>query len=276
MNLLRWLLRTTMPLAAGAIVGVVLLLLVRTPVTNYSLFRATKGQSRTPQELEMPFEERWVTAKDGVKTQGWWIPSKEKSPVVLMFHGNAGTMSDRLDFAKWVWGLGASLYMAEYRGYGDSEGSPSEQGLYADADACLEEVRKLAAGAPVVVFGRSIGGAVAIDLASRHPVDGLIVESTFTSLREMAGRSSIPFASHLAAYDFDSVSKIGEIEVPILIVHGNKDSFIPFSMGEALRDAAKSPVFHKVTGGEHNDTYVLAIKSSKEYTNKWRTLLDRL
>lgn len=250
--------------------------MLRTRITNAMLFYPERGQSRSPDELGMEYEPVWVTASDGVHTQGWWIPGEASSPVVLMFHGNAGTISDRLENAHALHQLGVTVYMAEYRGYGDSEGTPSERGLYDDARAALAAVRSRAADKPVVVFGRSLGGAVAIDLAHRETVDGLVAESTFTSLRHMAKATGIPLASHLVAYDFDSVQKIASVKAPILLIHGDADELIPVMMSEQLRAAATGAPkveFHRVSGGTHNDTWRVG---GSAYWDAWRSFLSHL
>jgi fermentation-respiration switch protein FrsA (DUF1100 family) len=249
----------------------------RRALTNALLFYPERGQARSPADLGMPFEAVWLRARDGVRTQAWWIPAPGDGPVVVFFHGNAGTMSDRLENARLLRGLGVSLLMAEYRGYGDSEGKPSERGLRLDAERAVAEARQRSDGNAVVVFGRSLGGAVAIDVASRTPrgIDGLIVESTFTSLPDMARAATrMSLAARVVAYRFDSLTKIRRLEMPILIVHGEADDLVPFRMGEALRDAARRAAcvqFHSVASGDHNSTWVLG---GAPYLRAWREFLD--
>lgn len=224
-------------------------------VTDAFLFHPTRGQAATPADVGIPYDELWLTADDGVRTQAWWMPGPPGSICVLGFHGNAGTMADRLGHLKPLHALGVSVLAAEYRGYGDSEGRPSEEGLARDARAALEEARRRCAR--VVVHGRSLGGAVAIRLASELPVDGLIVESTFTTLQEMAARSSIPLATHLVAYEFPSVERIRSVTAPTLVVHGARDELIPLEMGQRLVEAAGGPTsWLEVPGGTHSDTWL--------------------
>ncbi len=253
--------------AGAALLLLVVLLMIPTllrQVTNAFLFHPVRGQSRTPAAVGLHYEELELTAEDGVRTQAWWIPwsgapEEGLGVSVVTFHGNAGTMADRLEHTRWLHDLGVSVLTAEYRGYGDSEGSPDEEGLAADALAALAGLRARAGTDRVVVHGRSLGGAVAIRLASDRPVDGLVVESTFTDLRSMAARSGLPLATHLVAYDFDSLARIARLEVPVMIVHGEADELIPLAMGHRLRDAAPGPVeFFQVPGGTHNDTWVRA------------------
>ena len=235
-------------------------------LTNAMLFYPTRGQDHTPAAVGLEYDELWITAEDGTRTQCWWMPyqgppTRALGVTVLAFHGNAGTISHRLDFHRQLHDLGASVMAAEYRGYGDSEGRPSEEGLSMDAVAALASARARAEarGDAVIVHGRSLGGAVAIRLAADAQVDGLIVESTFTSLTEMAARSGIPLARHLVSYDFESLALIGEADAPVMIVHGEDDELIPFSMGERLRDRARTAGLEvdwfPVPGGTHNDTW---------------------
>jgi len=251
--------------------------MLRKALTNALLFYPERGQSRTPADLGMPFEEVWLRAPDGVRTQAWWIPGGGEAPVVVMFHGNAGTMADRLENARFLRGLGVSLLLCEYRGYGDSQGRPSERGLRLDAERGVLEARRRAGSGCVVVFGRSLGGAVAIDVASRTStrIDGLIVESTFTSLPDMARAiTRIALAARVVAYRFDSASKIGRIAIPILLVHGDADELVPYRMGETLRDLARAAprvFFHRVAGGDHNSTWIVG---GAAYEQAWRELLD--
>ncbi len=238
-------------------------------VTNSFLFHPVRGQDRTPKDVGLAYLDLRLEADDGVATEAWWIPYSGPAGSglgvsVVTFHGNAGTMADRLEHTRLLHDRGVSVLCAEYRGYGDSEGSPDEEGLAADARAALDRLGEFAAprGDRIVVHGRSLGGAVAIRLASDEPVDGLLVESTFTSLQEMASRSGIPFASHLVAYRFDSLDRVGSVVAPVLIVHGEADELIPFSMGEQLRDRVASAGgkvdLLGVPGGTHNDTWVRA------------------
>jgi fermentation-respiration switch protein FrsA (DUF1100 family) len=210
------------------------------------------------------YEELRLLSDDGISTQAWWIPyagppERALGVAVVTFHGNAGTMADRLEHTRLLHDLGASVLTAEYRGYGDSEGSPSEEGLAADARAALAALRERAGprGERAIVHGRSLGGAVAVRLASDESVDGLIVESTFTSLPEMAASTAIPLARRLVAYRFDSEERLASITTPLLVVHGDRDEMIPLAMGRRLHAAAGGPAeLLVVAGGTHNDTWI--------------------
>ncbi len=258
--------------AAGAILVLAMLPTLLRELTNSMLFYPARGQDRTPAAVGLAYEDVWLTADDGTRTQAWWVPYGGPAPreaAVVSWHGNAGTMADRLEHTRLLHDLGVSVLTAEYRGYGDSEGRPSEEGLAADARAALAELRRRAEprGERVVAHGRSLGGAVAIRAASDVPVDGLIVESTFTSLAEMAAATNLPLARRLVAYTFDSEVRMAGIEAPVLVVHGDRDELIPLSMGRRLHAAAGGVAdLLVVPGGTHNDTWY---RGGETY---WRTL----
>lgn len=248
----------TLALALGLLVWIVPMFL--RSFTDSLLFYPEKGQWRTPAALGLAYQEVWLDA-GGDRIQSWWVAPDATGPVVLMFHGNGGTIADRLDnVLELVSRFGASVLQVEYPGYGDSQGRSSEASLYAAGEAGLEEARRRAGNRPLVVFGRSLGGAVAIDLAAREAVDGLVAESTFTSLGDMAESSGIPMARRLVAYRFDSLEKIARVRVPVLLIHGDRDEIVPYEMSEKLlraATAASRKSLHTVPGGAHNDTWVL-------------------
>ena len=253
---------------------------LRTFLTNALLFHPTAGQDATPADIGLSYEEHWFTSEDGTRTQGWWIPqqgpaSERLNVTILLFHGNAGSISHRLEFHRQLHRLGVSLMCVEYRGYGDSEGCPTEDGIAMDARAAYSATRALAdaRGDRLIVHGRSLGGAVAIRLASERQVDGLIAESTFTSLEEMAERSGIPFAKYLVAYDFPSIDRISDVDAPIFLIHGQDDALIPISMGQRLRDASNhddhAPEWLSVPHGTHNDTWIRAGRTYWQRIDTW-------
>ncbi len=248
--------------------------MLRRALTDAMLFYPTRGQARRPADLGLPYEELQLRAADGVRLQAWWISPHGTGPVLVMLHGNAGTMADRLDNIVRLVALGCPVLALEYRGYGDSEGRPDEAGLYADARAGLAAARARAAGRPVILFGRSLGGAVALGVAGRDVCDAVIVESTFTSLGAMAARTGIPGARLLAAYRFDSLARVAGLEVPLLVVHGAEDELVPVGMGAALvRAARRSPDVRwlEVPGGPHNGMWTMA---GPEYWATWSAFLD--
>jgi fermentation-respiration switch protein FrsA (DUF1100 family) len=232
-------------------------------LTDAMLFHPERGQHHTPADADTVFEDLRIVGEDGVRTQAWWIPAVRETPgvTVLFFHGNAGTIADRLPLYLSLQRGGVSVLAAEYRGYGDSEGSPSETGLMGDGRAALREAHKRAGRDRLVVAGRSLGGAVAVQTAaSAEPgtVAGLWIESTFTDLRSMAAQSGIPLGARLVPYDFDSIGVIGTVGAPVIVFHGDRDDLIPHRHGEALAEAVRvgggDARFVSLPGADHNGT----------------------
>jgi fermentation-respiration switch protein FrsA (DUF1100 family) len=167
-------------------------------------------------------------------------------------------VSHRLENVYHLSRTGFQVLLFDYRGYGHSTGRPSEEGLYRDAMSAWEHLvtRTDTAGVPRLLFGRSLGGAVAIELATRVKADGLIIESTFTSIRTLA-RLIFPVPLPELPVNYDSLSKIGRIAMPLLVIHGERDELIPVADGQALFQAAAEPkAWFAIPGAGHNDTYL--------------------
>jgi fermentation-respiration switch protein FrsA (DUF1100 family) len=197
------------------------------------------------------------SSQDGVLLNGWFIPVKGARRNVLYCHGNAGNISDRLDKIKIFHELGFNIMIFDYRGYGKSSGRPSEAGLYQDAQAAYDllAARKDAGTLPIVVYGASLGGAVAVDLAMHRPVAGLITEAVFTSIRDMA-RVYYPWIpDFLISIDYDVMRKVAGLRIPKLFIHSQQDEVIPFTQGQRLFAAAAEPKAFLAVEGGHNDNF---------------------
>lgn len=219
-------------------------------------------------------EEVWIEASDGVRLNAFFIAEPDSRRVMLLLHGNAENIGYGLPRLKAFSALGLNLFALDYRGYGRSEGLPDEAGVYRDAEAAyryLVEQRGFR-GEAIVLYGNSLGGAVAVDLAARHPCGALILESTFTNAPEMARRMFLlPLFQYIPKSRFDSLKKISAVRAPILIIHGTRDEVVPFEMGERLFVAAPEPKrFLRVEGAGHND--VLAVAGEK-YLEAMRSVL---
>ena len=213
----------------------------------------------TPKVAGLEFEEVRLRTADDVVLHGWWVPAREPRGAALIFHGNAGNISHRIGYLTMFARLGYSSLLVDYRGYGKSGGAPSEEGTYRDAEAAwlhLVETRKVAAR-DIVIFGESLGGAVATWLAARHPPRALVLASTFTSVTGL-GQQVYPWlpVRLLARIKYDNLERIPLIAAPVLIAHSRNDEIVPFSHGEALFAAAREPKQFMVMSGGHNDGFV--------------------
>ena len=210
-----------------------------------------------PELYARQVEEVWLTTLDRVKVNAWYLPSPTSKGALLWFHGNAENIGHGLEHLGFYARLGVNVLAVDYRGYGKSEGSPDEAGVYRDADAAYDYLLQERHIHPqdIFVFGHSLGGAVAVDLASRRECGGLIVQSSFTSAKDMARRTfRIPLFEYIPKSQFNSLEKIRGGRAAILIVHGTRDETVPFSMGQRLFAAAPEPkFFFPVEGAGHND-----------------------
>lgn len=219
------------------------------------IYFPSRGYASTPEDVGLTYEQIQITTSDGIKIIGWYVPHPNAQASILFFHGNAGNMSDRLFDLKQFHLAGYNTLMIDYRGYGESDGKPTEQGTYLDAQAAwkyLTEDRKVSPD-HIILFGRSLGGAVAIDLATHHPPAALIVESSFTSLTDI-GKIHYPLlpVRWVLRYRYESINKVSQINCPKLFIHGREDRLIPFENGKALFEAASKPKTFLETPGEHN------------------------
>jgi uncharacterized protein len=240
------------------------------------IYFPTRELSATPADAGLEFVDVTFEAEDGENLHGWWVPGRSDGVTLLWFHGNAGNLGDRVGLLELLHDeLGIGIFAIDYRGYGRSEGKPSEDGLYADAQAALEAAQNHAGASSeeMVVFGQSLGAAVAVELASSHPVRGVVLEAAFTSIRDMARHhySFLPVWPLLRT-SFDSESRIARIDTPLLMIHGRNDDIVPLDLGRKLFGAAEEPKeLIEVEGAGHNDVYLRA-----EFTAALKTFLDTL
>ncbi len=220
-------------------------------------------------------ENVFLATSDGKRIHGWFYPALESDSVLLWFHGNAGNLTDRLGHLQTLSLLGINIFSIDYRGYGKSEGSPNEEGIYRDADAAYHFLAEEKGFHPaqIIIYGISLGSAVAIDLAARKRCAGLILSAPFTSARAMARKMfRIPFIEYFPRTRFDNLGKIGRIQVPVLIFHGTQDDTVPFKMGKNLFEAANEPkIFSPVKGAGHNDIHVI---ERENYLSQMRRFID--
>jgi hypothetical protein len=226
-------------------------------LVDAAIFQPTRGVAITPAQLGIVGEDVHLETEDGVRIHGFYLPAPASDIALLFLHGNAGNASHRLPNAAELVRLGCSVLVIDYRGYGLSEGTASEPGVYTDARAGLAhliEQRDFPAD-HIVVFGRSLGGAIAVDLAQDRELAGVILESTFTSVADIARGLGGPLLGALAGRRFDSISKIDRVRAPLLFFHGDRDEVIDYTLGRRLFDAAPEPKsFETISGAGHNDT----------------------
>jgi fermentation-respiration switch protein FrsA (DUF1100 family) len=229
----------------------------------------------TPGDYGLEYEEVWFEAADGVRLHGWWVP-RAGAPVLLWFHGNAGNISHRLENLKLLHDLAeVQVFIFDYREYGRSQGRISREGTFKDAAAAYRYVtasRQVPAG-DLVLFGRSLGTALATDLAARLPCRGLILESAFTNSSDMA-KLFAPFRfDWRPRIPYDNLGKIAKLAVPLLIIHGSDDEIIPVDMGRRLFAAAREPKdLYIIQGAHHNDTYVVG---GQAYFGRLKSFINR-
>ena len=218
----------------------------------------------SPSDYGLAYEDVTFATEDGVELHGWFVPGPSEI-TLLWFHGNTGNVRHRLENLRMLHErLGVGVFLFDYRGYGKSAGRPSEDGLYRDAEAALAYVRARpdVRDDRIVYFGRSLGGAVAVDLATRHAPHGLILEAAFPSVDFLA-RHAYPFLpSWLVRIAlrarFDTISKITSVTAPVLIVHGELDDTVPVEAARMLLEDASEPKrLVIIPGARHNDVYVV-------------------
>jgi len=213
----------------------------------------------TPADIRLPFEDIELPVAGGETTHGWLVPGPADI-TLIWFHGNAGNISHRLDNLRLLHDLvGATVAIIDYGGYGRSTGTPSETRMFADARATRRFVIDHGTDPErLVYFGRSLGSAVALDLAVDQPPAKLILETPFTSLRAMAETLFPRALAKLVPQQFDNLAKIGRVRCPLLFLHGDRDEIVPFAHSLELFEAAPQPKqFHRIHGATHNDTYIV-------------------
>ena len=221
------------------------------------LFYPAKNIDFFPDRVGLSFQEVFFETADKVKLNGWLIPSTDSKYTILFCHGNAGNISHRIAKLKFFNDLGCSVFIFDYRGYGKSQGRPSENGFYRDAEAAYGYL--LSRGISdnqIIGYGESIGGAVIIYLASKKTIKALILDSTLSSVKDMI-KCAYPFIpSWVFASRFDSENKIRSIRIPKLIIHSLNDEIVPYQLGKKLYESACEPKnFLQIYGGHNSSFY---------------------
>lgn len=217
--------------------------------------------SLTPAQVKLPFEELRIPTADGETLAAWWVPAPASRGAVLLFHGNAGSIADRIEYLPHFQAMRYSVLLVDYRGYGASSGKPSEQGTYLDAQAAwqwLTAGRGFKPGA-IVLAGESLGGAVAAELAARVQPRALVLVSTFTSVPDLGGEIYPWLPVRLISrYRYDTMANLRNFHGPVLIAHSRDDEIVPFAHGERLFAAAPGDKAMLEMRGGHNDSFLFS------------------
>jgi fermentation-respiration switch protein FrsA (DUF1100 family) len=255
-------------------VGFLLLIVYVRFVENTSIFLPNRDILTIPTDMGLVFEDVFFDTKDGLKINGWFIKNPSASATLIFLHGNAGNNSYRFEKIRIFHDLGLNIFIIDYRGYGKSEGKPTEQGMYLDALAGYDYLnsRNDSDRQNFIIYGESLGGAAAVDLAAQRQAKALILDSTFTSAEDMA-RIIMPFApTFLLKSKLDSVTKVKAINIPKLFIHSPEDEIVPFRLAKKLFQAAAEPKEFLEIEGDHNEGYML---SGKKYVEGLKSFLKK-
>ena len=257
----------TLIIVAGVYVMFIVLLYIFQPHYVYYPERTLSGD---PGRIGLQFETVYFETTDGMKLSGWFIPNEGARGVILFCHGNAGNISHRLESIAIFHRLGLEVFIFDYRGYGQSDGKPTEDGTYKDAEAAwryLIEERQVNPN-EVIFFGRSLGGGVASWLAQSHTPGALILESTFVSLPDIAA-TLYPYlpVRLLLRFEYNTEENVSRVNCPVLIIHSRDDEIMPFSHGWRLFEMAKEPKEFLEITGTHNGGFITSGKRYEEGLN---------
>lgn len=244
----------------GAIAGVYILVAGFLFIAqSHYVYYPERALLANPGGIGLRYEEVTFETSDGVQLSGWFIPSDSAGGVILFCHGNAGNISHRLESIQVFHRLGLSVFIFDYRGYGESKGKPTEQGTYKDAEAAWDYLvaERQIEPSQVIIFGRSLGGAVAAWLAQSHRPAALVVESTFTSLPDIAA-TLYPFlpVRLLLRFEYNTAEYLTRVDCPILIVHSRDDEIMPVAHGRQLFETAREPKRFLEISGTHNEGFI--------------------
>lgn len=242
------------------------------------LYHPVREVPYTPGELGLDFEKVVFSSSDGLRLTGWYVPAQNAKFTLLFCHGNGGNMMHRLDSINLFYNLGLNCFIFDYRGYGSSEGKTSEQGTYLDAAAAYEWLTDNKKISPnnIVAFGRSLGGSIAAQLASRFEIKALVIESTFTSYVDI-GEKFYPYmpVRWFAAFSYRTIDYIKDVRCPVMIIHSRSDEIVPFEFALELYEKANEPKEFVEIFGSHNDGFLVSGETYKKAWTKWLAFLEQ-
>lgn len=252
-----------------------MLFTVITGCLNTLIYYPDKKIAQTPADRGLDFKSISLTRSDGMQLAAWWIPATEGRGTVLFCHGNAGNISNRLESITVFHHLKLHVLIFDYSGYGRSSGSPSERDTYRDVEAAWQHLRNQhIEPSRIIVFGRSLGGAIATWLAHEHTPGMLIIESTFTSVADAAAHlTSCCAAGILFGNTYPTCRLIKNVRCPVLLIHSPEDELIPFEQGERLFQCAREPKAFLRIHGSHNSGFLesaeLYRKGLSDFINRY-------
>jgi len=257
------------------VVAIVFVLVYIRYFEHKSLYFPTKEIEFVPSAVGLSYEDIYLETDDGIRLNAWFIPARDSKLTLLFCHGNGGNISHRVEKILILNELGLDIFIFDYRGYGRSSGRPSERGLYKDAQAVYDYLiaEKKVSPDRIVLYGESLGGVVAVDLAAIKTAKALITESMLSSTKDVARVVYPIFPNFLISSKFDSVSKIKNVNIPKLIIHSKNDEIIPFSQSQKIFKASPEPKKQLVLIGSHNTCF---LDSSDVYTSGIREFLGEL
>jgi fermentation-respiration switch protein FrsA (DUF1100 family) len=262
-------------IAAGLVLGYLLIVAAAYLRQDRMLYFPTNDIESTPNNIGLEYDDLTLKTKDGLDISAWHVPVEDARGTVLFCHGNAGNISLRLDSIRIFHGLGLGVLIFDYRGYGKSQGHPDEKGTYMDAEAAWAYIVDTLGVKPenVVIFGRSLGGGVAAEMALRKQSGVLIIESGFTSVPDL-GKKFFPYlpVRLISRHKYETIDKVDKIKIPKLFVHSPEDEIVPYGHGTKLFKRASEPKDFLRIKGDHNDGFML---SGKVYVEGLRDFLDK-
>ena len=240
------------------------------------LYGPAREVTYRPDELGLDFEDVVFKSSDGLRLTGWYVPAGGSEFTVMFCHGNGGNIMHRLDSIKLLRDLGLSCFIFDYRGYGASQGKPSEEGTYLDAGAAykwLTDEKKIPPD-DIIIFGRSLGGSIAAQLASKVEAGALIVESAFTSYADI-GKKFYPYlpVRWCARFSYRTIDFIKDVRCPVMLIYSRNDEVVPFEFGPELYEAANEPKEFVEICGSHNDGFLVSGEIYKKAWRKWLRFL---
>lgn len=242
------------------------------------LYKPISDMPYTPEELALDYENVTLQTADGVKICAWYIPAANAKKTVLFCHGNGGNMMHRLDSINVFNEFGLNCFIFDYRGYGKSEGKPTEEGTYLDAQAAYYWLtnQKHIPPEKIIIFGRSLGGSIAAHLASKVKSASLIVESAFTSYVAI-GAKFYPYMpiKWFARFKYNTLEYIKNVHCPVMVIHSRSDELVPFEFGLELYENANEPKEFIEIFGKHNDDFLVSSEIYRKAWKKWLKFLEK-